>query len=86
MERSKIVAYITGGISIILALAYLLLVSVLDFRGEMLPAPVSQIPSTVLVENIAGNLSVNFQAVIATAKVRCSLFPVPCSLICPTLT
>ncbi|CAC5344157.1 MULTISPECIES: hypothetical protein [Planktothrix] len=68
MERSKIVAYITGGISIILALAYLLLVSVLDFRGEMLPAPVSQIPSTVLVENIAGNLSVNFQAVIATAK------------------
>ena len=48
MERSKIVAYITGGISIILALAYLLLVSVLDFRGEMLPAPVSQIPLSVL--------------------------------------
>ncbi|WP_026795040.1 MULTISPECIES: hypothetical protein [Planktothrix] len=68
MERSKIVAYITGGISIILALAYLLLVSVLDFRGEMLPAPVSQIPSTVLVENIVGNLSVHFQSVIATAK------------------
>jgi hypothetical protein len=59
MERSKIIAYITGGISIILALAYLLIVSLLDFRGEMLPAPVSQIPSTVLVKNIVGNLSVN---------------------------
>ncbi|HAN75737.1 MAG TPA: glucose-inhibited division protein A [Planktothrix sp. UBA8407] len=59
MERSKIIAYITGGISIILALAYLLIVSLLDFRGEMLPAPVSQIPSTVLVKNIVENLSVN---------------------------
>jgi hypothetical protein len=59
MERSKIIAYITGGISIILALAYLLMVSILDFRGEMLPAPVGQIPSTVLVKNIVGNLSVN---------------------------
>ncbi|WRH65342.1 MAG: hypothetical protein RSE13_15690 [Planktothrix sp. GU0601_MAG3] len=68
MERSKIIAYITGGISIILALAYLLMVSILDFRGEMLPAPVSQIPSTILVENIAGNLSVNFQAVNANLK------------------
>ncbi|HBW57765.1 MAG TPA: hypothetical protein DEF27_08160 [Oscillatoriales bacterium UBA8482] len=68
MERSKIIAYITGGISIILALAYLLIVSILDFRGEMLPAPVSQIPSTVLVENIVENLSVNFQAVNANLK------------------
>jgi hypothetical protein len=59
MERSKIIAYITGGISIVLALAYLLIVSLLDFRGEMLPAPVSQIPSTVLVKNIVENLSVN---------------------------
>ena len=45
MERSKLIAYITGAISIILAVAYLLIVSFLDFRGEMLPAPVSQIPS-----------------------------------------
>ena len=41
MERSKIVAIITGAISIILAIAYLLLVQLLDFRGEMLPAPQS---------------------------------------------
>lgn len=44
MERSKIVAIITGAISVILALAYLLLVQLLDFRGEMIPAPQSQLP------------------------------------------
>ncbi len=39
MERSKFIAYLTGIISVILALAYLILVSILDFRGEMIPAP-----------------------------------------------
>ncbi|MEL7037884.1 MAG: hypothetical protein AAFO04_20045 [Cyanobacteria bacterium J06592_8] len=39
MQRSKLVAYLTGAISIVLALAYLLLVSLLDLRGEMVPAP-----------------------------------------------
>jgi hypothetical protein len=39
MDRSKIIAIITGAISLILAIAYLLLVQLLDFRGEMLPAP-----------------------------------------------
>ncbi len=43
MNRSKIVAIITGAISVILAIAYLLLVQILDFRGEMLPAPQSQL-------------------------------------------
>jgi hypothetical protein len=42
MERSKIVAIITGALSILLAIAYLLLVQLLDFRGEMQPAPVSE--------------------------------------------
>ncbi|MEL6488381.1 MAG: hypothetical protein AAFV85_04525 [Cyanobacteria bacterium J06634_6] len=41
MDRSKIVAISTGVLSVLLAIAYLLLVQVLDFRGEMLPAPVS---------------------------------------------
>ncbi|MEC4804351.1 MAG: hypothetical protein SAJ12_07615 [Jaaginema sp. PMC 1079.18] len=41
MERGKIVAIISGAISILLAIAYLVLVQILDFRGEMLPAPVS---------------------------------------------
>ncbi|MCT7951886.1 hypothetical protein NG798_18965 [Ancylothrix sp. C2] len=44
MDRSKIVAILTGIISIILALAYLVVVQLLDSRGEMLPAPISLIP------------------------------------------
>jgi uncharacterized membrane protein (DUF485 family) len=40
MDRSKIVAVITGIISIVLAIAYLLVVQLIDFRGEMLPAPI----------------------------------------------
>jgi len=51
MERGKIVAIITGAISILLAIAYLLIVQLLDFRGEMIPAPVSQLPLAMLVEN-----------------------------------
>jgi hypothetical protein len=39
MDRSKIIAVLTGAIAIILSLAYLLLVQLLDFRGEMVPAP-----------------------------------------------
>jgi hypothetical protein len=41
MDRSKIVAIVAGAISMILAIAYLLLVQLLDFRGEMIPAPQS---------------------------------------------
>ena len=40
MDKGKIVAIITGAISISIAVAYLILVQLLDFRGEMLPAPV----------------------------------------------
>jgi hypothetical protein len=40
MDRSKIVAVITGVISLVLAIAYLLVVQIIDFRGEMLPAPI----------------------------------------------
>lgn len=47
MDRGKIVAIVTGAISILIATAYLVLVQVLDFRGEMVPAPVSQLPSIV---------------------------------------
>ncbi len=32
MERSKIVAVITGAISILLAIAYLIVVQILDYR------------------------------------------------------
>jgi hypothetical protein len=40
MDRSKIVAVVTGIISLVLAIAYLLVVQFIDFRGEMLPAPI----------------------------------------------
>jgi hypothetical protein len=56
MNRSKIVAVITGAISILLAIAYLLIVQLLDFRGEMKPAPVSHLPQEVEVAHIAANL------------------------------
>ncbi|MEB3181755.1 MAG: hypothetical protein VKL59_22390 [Nostocaceae cyanobacterium] len=50
MNRSKIVAILTGAISVILAVAYLILVQLLDFRGEMKPAPISQIePAPVFI-------------------------------------
>ncbi|MBD2501545.1 hypothetical protein [Anabaena azotica] len=42
MERKKIVAIITGAISILLAIAYLIIVQILDYR-DMQPAPISQI-------------------------------------------
>ena len=38
MDRSKLVAVVTGAISILLAILYLLVVQLLDFRGEMKPA------------------------------------------------
>ena len=43
MDKGKIVAVITGAISILIAIAYLVLVQLIDFRGEMIPAPISQL-------------------------------------------
>lgn len=40
MDRSKLVAVITGIIALLLGIAYLALVQFLDFRGEMIPAPI----------------------------------------------
>ncbi|MGK7888958.1 MAG: hypothetical protein AB4042_06455 [Leptolyngbyaceae cyanobacterium] len=40
MDRSKLVAVITGIIALILGIAYLALVQFLDYRGEMIPAPI----------------------------------------------
>ncbi|MEG4119629.1 hypothetical protein QUA43_19445 [Microcoleus sp. N9_B4] len=52
MDRSKLVAIITGVISIMLAVAYLLLVTILDFRGEMVPAPQSQLPVSMPIQQL----------------------------------
>jgi len=42
MSRSKIIAIVTGAISILLAIAYLIVVQILDYR-DMKPAPISQL-------------------------------------------
>jgi uncharacterized membrane protein (DUF441 family) len=39
MNAGKIVAIVTGAISVAIAIAYLLVVQLLDLRGEMIPAP-----------------------------------------------
>ncbi|MFW6296237.1 MAG: hypothetical protein ACOC04_03495 [Halothece sp.] len=43
MNKGKVVAIITGAISILIEIAYLIVVLFLDSRGEMIPAPISQI-------------------------------------------
>ncbi len=50
IPRGKLVAILTGAISILIAIAYLVIVQLLDFRGEMLPAPVSQLPLICLID------------------------------------
>lgn len=41
MDKGKFIAIVTGVISILIAIAYLIVVQLIDFRGEMIPAPVS---------------------------------------------
>lgn len=48
MTKGKIVAIITGAISLFLAITYLIIVQLLDFRGEMVPAPLGQLSVTNL--------------------------------------
>jgi hypothetical protein len=52
MDRSKIIAILTGAISLLLGVGYLVLVQLLDFRGEMLPAPLEQLPITGMGEGL----------------------------------
>ncbi len=40
MQASKWVAVVTGAVAIALGCGYLILVQLLDWRGEMVPAPV----------------------------------------------
>jgi hypothetical protein len=51
INRSKIVAIVTGVISILLAIAYLVVVQILDYR-DMKPAPIGQI--NPLIQVISG--------------------------------
>ena len=50
VNRSKWVAIATGAISLLLGVAYLAVVQLLDWRGEMVPAPLLEwLPSVWLV-------------------------------------
>jgi hypothetical protein len=51
MERSKLIAILTGAISVILAIAYLILVQLLDYR-DMKPAPISQFDQTPVIISV----------------------------------
>ncbi len=48
IDRSKVIAIITGIFSLLLGILYLGLVQILDFRGEMIPAPVEMLLSAFL--------------------------------------
>lgn len=52
MDRSKIVAIITGAIALALSIAYLLIVQLLDLRGEMVPAPQSMGPQMETIASL----------------------------------
>jgi len=49
MDRKKIVAVITGIISVLLGVVYLVLVQLLDSRGGMIPAPVEDLSMFIKV-------------------------------------
>lgn len=47
IDRSKVIAIITGIFSLLLGVLYLGLVQLLDFRGDMIPAPVEMVLQTL---------------------------------------
>ena len=56
MDRSKIVAVLTGAIALLLGVGYLLMVQLLDFRGEMLPAPQSFADQSTVLTTLPSTL------------------------------
>lgn len=51
-DRSKLVAIITGVIALMISVAYLILVQLLDFRGEMIPAPTTGLIPALLISRL----------------------------------
>ncbi|WP_244141953.1 hypothetical protein [aff. Roholtiella sp. LEGE 12411] len=69
MERSKLIAILTGAISILLAIAYLILVQLLDYR-DMKPAPISQVDQMpALVKLTVGGASCREGIFVYTCQV-----------------
>lgn len=54
-DRSQWTAVITGAIALVLGIGYLLLVQLLDSRGEMVPAPMSLIQPAISISIDWGN-------------------------------
>lgn len=48
-DRSQWTAVITGAIALLLGVGYLLLVQLLDSRGEMLPAPIGMVQTALTI-------------------------------------
>jgi hypothetical protein len=46
-QRPKWVAILTGAISLLLGIGYLILVQLLDFRGDLQPAPIPDLPGII---------------------------------------
>lgn len=72
MNRSKLVAVITGAIAILLSVAYLIVVQLLDFRGEMVPAPddLSYRVSTPLVQDRP--MQIELLSAVSTCTLTCN--------------
>lgn len=65
MDRSKLVAIATGAIAILLSVAYLLLVQLLDFRGDMKPAPISEQLSDRAVATVVKTIQADSRSIEA---------------------
>ncbi|MDX2098458.1 MAG: hypothetical protein SFW36_11835 [Leptolyngbyaceae cyanobacterium bins.59] len=59
MDRSKLIAIVTGVLSLILGIAYLAIVQFLDSR-DMIPAPIGQLPVLSLLHLIANHPGTTF--------------------------
>lgn len=68
MNSGKIVAIITGAVSILLAIAYLILVQLLDIRGEMIPVS-SFNNQQISIYKIVSNYINNFEVLDEQARI-----------------
>lgn len=64
MQTSKWVSIVTGVIAVVLGLGYLVLVQILDWRGEMLPAPTDL---SLAVYQVVARLNIELKAIAIAA-------------------
>jgi len=83
VNRSKIVAIVTGIIAVALSIVYLVIVQLLDFRGEMVPAPQSQVMSPQVIAQITIDASLLTPHPISPVRVEALMAQAP--LVLPVL-